>query len=55
MYLVVVLNCGHRSGGHHGEGVKRTFKKPLEPLGATWKPLEPLGATWKPLEPLGAT
>ncbi len=25
MYLLVVHNCGHRSGGHHGEGVDDIF------------------------------
>ena len=27
MYLIVVHNCGRRSGGHHGEGVKDEIRR----------------------------
>ena len=29
MYLIVVHNCGRRSGGHHGEGVKDEIRSPF--------------------------
>ena len=27
MFLLVVHNCGHRSGGHHGEGVEDDIRR----------------------------
>ena len=36
VYLIVVHNCGRRSGGHHGEGVKDEIRR-VDLRGAGWR------------------